>query len=139
MVGKFKALALAAGLAGTLLPAAAQAGWRGGFFFGLPPVVVAPAPYAYPYPYYPPAYYPPAYAPPPYGYYPPPAYPPAAYTPAPSLTPDQQKAEADRQASLPYGQTCYAGVYTCAAPPNTHVGTGCACPGIGAPSYGSVN
>jgi hypothetical protein len=135
MLGKFKALAVVAGLAGAcVLPAAAQAGWHGGFFIGLPPVVVAPAPYAYPYPAYPPAYYPPAYAPPPYGY-----YPPAAYTPAPALTPEQQKAEADREASVPYGRTCYAGFYTCAAPPNTHVGTGCACPGIGAPSYGTVN
>ena len=59
--------------------------------------------------------------------------------PRPALTPEQQKAEADRQASLPYGRTCYAGFYTCAAPPYTHVGTGCSCPGIGAPSYGTVN
>jgi len=125
MFGTVRALAVTAGLFGAcVVPAAAHAGWRGGFFIGLPPVVVAPVPYAYPYAYYPPAY----------GY-----YPPAASTPAPALTPEQQKAEADREASLPYGRTCYAGFYTCAAPPNTHVGTGCACPGIGAPSYGTVN
>jgi hypothetical protein len=123
-VRMFKALAVGAIIAGaTVLPQAAHA-W--GVVVGVPPVVVAPAPYPYAY-YPPPAYYPP---------YP---YPPAAYTPAPALTPEQQKAEADRQASLPYGRTCYAGFYTCAAPPYTHVGTGCSCPGIGAPSYGTVN
>jgi len=134
MVHSLKALAVAASLAGAcMLPEAAHAGVRFGLFFGIPPVVVAPAPYAYPYPYYP---YPPAYYPPPaYGYAPPPA----AYTPAPALTPEQQQAEAQREANVPYGRTCYAGFYSCAAPPNTHVGTGCSCPGIGAPSYGTVN
>ncbi len=38
----------------------------------------------------------------------------------------------------PFGATCYAGVYACRLPALQPVGSGCACPGIGAPSYGSV-
>jgi hypothetical protein len=103
----------------------AEAWWHGGVFIGLPPVVVGPAPYPY---YYPPYYYPPAYYPPyPYAYPPPP--PPAA-APAPSQAPGNGK--------VAYGATCYAGVYHCAAPSYTPIGETCSCPGIGAPSYGSV-
>jgi hypothetical protein len=52
---------LAAGLAlaAVAAPSAAHAWWRGGIYFGFPPVVVAPYPYYYPAPYYPPVYYPP--------------------------------------------------------------------------------
>ena len=35
------------------------------------------------------------------------------------------------------GTTCYAGFYICQVPPAA-VGTECACPGLGAPSYGAI-
>ncbi len=92
-----------------LLPAAAQARVFVGIGLGFPPV----------------------YAPPPVYYAPPPVYygpPPVAYAPPPPYTP----------APPGYSGTCYAGVYTCAAPPNLPPGSQCACPGIGAPSYGTV-
>ncbi len=110
-----------------LVPAAAKA-W---VVVGLPPVVIGPpvVPYA---PYYPPPYYGPGYYPPPYAYPPPPA--PAAGQSAPPATAQPQMS----QANTPYGSMCYAGVYTCAAPYAAHVGTTCACSGIGAPSYGTV-
>jgi hypothetical protein len=113
--------------AATLVPLSAQAWWRGGFFIGAP-IVVAPPAY-----YYPPYYAAPYYAPP--GYVPPAYYPPAApaYTPIPQDS--QNKAS---QANAPYGSTCYAGFYVCPAPSSTHVGSGCSCPGLGAPSYGTV-
>ena len=72
---KGRAFAVTALLAGSafaataLAPSPARAWWRGGFFIGLPPVVVAPGPVAYPPYYYPPAYYPAYY--PPAAYYPP--------------------------------------------------------------------
>ncbi len=124
-------IALCAALAGAaLIPATAQAWWGGGVVIGLPPVVVGPAyppPYYYPPPYpYAPGYYPPAY----------PYYPPAGAA-APQAAP-QSKAPQMSQANTPYGSTCYAGIYTCRAVPQSHVGFGCSCPGIGAPSYGSV-
>jgi hypothetical protein len=98
--------------------------------FGLPPVVIGPpvVPYA-PYPGY---YYGPAYYPPPYAYPPPPAA-----SSAPSSGTQQAQPQMS-QSNTPYGTTCYAGVYTCAAPYAAHVGTVCACSGIGAPSYGTV-
>jgi hypothetical protein len=126
-----RAVACAALAAAALMPATANAWWHGGVFIGVPPIVVGPPVYPYPYPYaYPPGYYyPPApYAP---GYYPP------AGTAAPKSAP-QSKAPQMSQANTPYGATCYAGFYTCAAAPQSHVGSGCTCPGIGAPSYGSV-
>jgi hypothetical protein len=96
--------------AAVLLPAAAQA--RVFIGLGLPLPLYAP----------PPVYYapPPVYYPPPVAYSPPPAY-----------------------GSVPgyggdYGGICYAGAYTCAAPPNAPAGSPCSCPGIGAPSYGTV-
>ena len=44
---------------------------------------------------------------------------------------------------LPVGQVassanCYAGVYQCVLPSVGQVGTPCACPGLGAPSYGII-
>ena len=110
------ALATAAGVTLHATPA------RAGVFIAFPPVVFgAPvAPYPPPY-YYPPAYYPRPY----YGY---PAYAPPPVAPAPQMS----------RADTPYGGTCFAGFYTCAAPAQTPVGTGCSCPGLGAPSYGSV-
>ncbi len=36
------------------------------------------------------------------------------------------------------GYKCYAGAYICNLPQPGPVGTGCSCPGIGAPSYGTV-
>jgi hypothetical protein len=38
-----------------------------------------------------------------------------------------------------YGYTCYAGVYTCQLGAQYPVGTSCSCPGLGAPSYGTVH
>lgn len=40
--------------------------------------------------------------------------------------------------AIPYGATCYAGFYTCALPNSLPIGSGCSCPGLGAPSYGTV-
>ena len=37
------------------------------------------------------------------------------------------------------GTTCYAGVYVCAMPSPGAVGSSCACPGLGAPSFGTVH
>ena len=38
-----------------------------------------------------------------------------------------------------YGYTCYAGVYVCRLPEQIPAGTQCSCPGIGAPSFGTVH
>ncbi len=38
-----------------------------------------------------------------------------------------------------YGYTCYAGVYTCTLSAQGPVGSPCSCPGIGAPSYGTIH
>ncbi len=143
---RLRALATAAVLGGAVLAAApAQAGWHGGFFIGLPPVVVAPGPVGYPY-YYPPAYYPPPYYGP--GYYPPPAY---AYPPDGGPAPQASAPQAQRPAQtganeqtansnapVAYGSMCYAGVYQCPAATYSPIGQTCSCPGIGAPSYGTV-
>ena len=48
--------------------------------------------------------------------------------------PAQQSADA----APGYGYTCYAGVYVCRLPQQIPVGTQCSCPGLGAPSYGTV-
>jgi hypothetical protein len=116
MISRFSGFArvLTAGLTiGALaLPSAAQAYWRGGVWIGVGPVV----------PYYPPA---PVYVPPPVVYAPPPVYyPPPA---PPAATP------------VGYGYMCYAGNYTCALPAQGPVGSVCSCPGIGAPSYGTIH
>ena len=125
---RLAALAVVAGAA--LTPAPAKAWFRGGVFFGFPPVVIGPPVVAYPPAYY---YPPPYYAP---GYYGPPAYappPPVSYAPPPAAPAPQMS-----QADAPLGTTCYAGVYVCRAPAQAHVDSGCSCPGIGAPSYGVV-
>jgi hypothetical protein len=121
-------IAASAALAFAVLAARPAKAW---VVFGLPPVVIGPP--VVPYAPYPPAYYyGPGYYPPPYGY-----APPTAAGPAPPVT--QQPAQPQMsQANTPYGTMCYAGVYTCAAPYAAHVGTTCACAGIGAPSYGTV-
>lgn len=133
-------LAVIAALAGAaLIPTTADAWWRGGVVIGLPPVVVGPPVVGYPYPYYAPPYY---YGPG-YGYY----YGPYGYPAPPPGTPQAQNGQASAQQSTPqasadnrpYGATCYAGVYTCSALPQSRVGSGCACPGLGAPSYGTVH
>lgn len=36
------------------------------------------------------------------------------------------------------GTQCYAGVYTCVLPQPGALGTGCSCPGLGAPSFGTI-
>ncbi len=119
-------LAAPALLVATLTPSPARAWWRGGFFIGVPPVVVAPGPVGYPY-YYPPAYYPP------YPAY----YPPAAYYPPPAA-PAPAQPQAQGSGKIAYGASCFAGVYQCAAPAYSPIGQGCTCPGLGAPSYGTV-
>ncbi len=37
-----------------------------------------------------------------------------------------------------YGTACYAGFYMCRLPQQAPTGSQCSCPGIGAPSYGTV-
>ena len=37
-----------------------------------------------------------------------------------------------------YGYTCYAGAYMCRLPEQVPQGWQCTCPGLGAPSYGTV-
>ena len=124
-IARWRALSLSVLAVGAaVLATPANAWWRGGVWIGVPPVVVAP-----------PAYYPPAY----YPYYPYPPYyaPPAAYYP-PAQTPVPQ-AQGTANGAVAYGAMCYAGVYNCAAAPKSPIGSGCTCPGIGAPSYGRVN
>lgn len=36
------------------------------------------------------------------------------------------------------GYQCYAGAYTCSLPQYGPIGSGCSCPGLGAPSYGTI-
>lgn len=115
------ALLAGGGLAGaTLLPAPAQAYWRGGVWIGVTPAV----------PYYPP----PVYAPPPVYVAPPPVY-----TPPPVYAPPPVYSAPPAYAGPAYGSTCYAGFYTCRLPQQQRVGSGCSCPGLGAPSYGTVH
>jgi len=107
-----------------LLPAAAQARVFIGLGVPFPPI------YAPPPVYYPPP--PPVYDGPPPVYGPGPAYPPgpSGYYGGPG---------GGYGGSGGYsGGTCFAGAYTCAAPPNAPPGSQCSCPGIGAPSYGTV-
>ena len=37
-----------------------------------------------------------------------------------------------------YGYSCSAGVYVCQLPEQVPLGAQCSCPGLGAPSYGTV-
>ncbi len=46
--------------------------------------------------------------------------------------------ESPRAEPVAYGYTCSAGVYTCTLPAQAPLGSPCACPGLGAPSYGNV-
>ena len=109
-------LAVLAIAAVALLPAAAQAYWRGGVFFGFPGFYVAPPP-AYYYP--PPAYYPPApvYATPPQDY----AAPPAAGNGPP-----------------PPAQACYAGPWVCPLSHPTASGDSCSCAGSNGRTWGQA-
>lgn len=133
-LGRARRAVLMAGVIGVAAvggAAPARAWWRAGVWVAGPPVVIAPPPvvvapppvYAYP----PPAYYAP----------PPPPPPPAPQAPAPQAeaAPPQQQSQ---PAPVVYGATCYAGVYVCPAPGYTPVGSTCSCPGLGAPSYGTV-
>jgi hypothetical protein len=52
--------------------------------------------------------------------------PPAAYS-SPAYPP-----------AVAYGATCYAGAYTCRMPASGPIGTSCSCPGLGAPSFGTI-
>jgi len=129
---KIRALSLAAvaALLCTFMHStSAQAWWRGGVFIGVPPVVIGPPVVAYGAPYY----YAPGYYP--YYYYPPP--PPNGAAPQASAS-GQTAAPQVSQNTPPYGSMCHAGVYSCAAAPQSSVGSTCACSGIGAPSYGTV-
>jgi hypothetical protein len=85
-----------------------------------------PAPYYAPHTYAPPAYYPPA--------------PPPARDLNRAYDPDRDGplGYPTGRAPVPYGSTCYAGAYVCQSPTPGPVGSGCACSGIGAPSYGSI-
>ena len=90
-------------------------------------------------------YPPPYYAPPPV-YHPPPVY--YAPAPPPPAYRDLNRAyDPDRDGPLGYptqrgpvlhGSMCYAGNYTCQLSVAGPVGSGCSCPGLGAPSYGSI-
>ena len=83
----------------------------------------------YPPPPYRPGY---VYAPPPPVVY----APPPDYAPPPSY-PSPQANYAPPQGSVPYGGMCFAGAYSCAAA--GPVGSTCSCPGIGAPSFGTIH
>ncbi len=48
-------------------------------------------------------------------------------------------AQQSANAAPGYGYTCYAGVYVCRLPQQIPVATECSCPGIGAPSFGTVH
>ena len=99
-----------------LLPAGAQAGWRGGLYFGLPPVVIAPPPPVY---YYPP---PPVFVGPPPVYEAPPAAFPQSYGGPP-----------------PPGTACYAGQWVCPLDRPTASGDSCACPTASGRLWGRAN
>jgi len=119
----------------------------------MPSMAVTPTAQARPVQHYYPApgYYAPA--PPPPGYY---APPPANYPPPQQYAPPQQSErdlnrayDPDRDgplgyptqrggAPVAYGYMCYAGVYVCQLPAAGPVGSGCSCPGWGAPSYGTI-
>ncbi len=129
-------LLAAAALGVAALPAPAAAYWRGGVWIGIggPPVYYAPPPPVYYGP--PPAYY----APPPPGYDP--GYQPAQASPPPGYQASQGYPPAGNPGQSyqgPYGTTCYAGNYTCALPAAGPVGATCSCPGLGAPSFGSIH
>jgi hypothetical protein len=92
-----------------VLPTPAKAWWRGGIWFGVPPVV------------YPPPYY---YAPPPVYYGPPPGY----YAPPPVSYP---------ASSAP--QSCYAGPVVCPMERPSAAGNTCWCSASTGRVYGQVH
>ena len=47
-------------------------------------------------------------------------------------------AEPQAAAAPGYGYSCSAGVYVCQLPEQVALGSQCSCPGLGAPSYGTV-
>lgn len=98
-------------LPAALLPAAAQAHWRGGVYYGFPPVYVGPPPV-----YYPPV---PIYVAPPPVYVAPPAY----STPSESGPP-------------PAGQVCYAGQWVCPLDHPVARGDSCSCAATDGRSWG---
>jgi len=51
-----------------------------------------------------------------------------------SLTP----ADAALPPGTPGGVVCHAGAYTCRLPAPGPLGAPCSCPGLGAPSYGTI-
>lgn len=51
--------------------------------------------------------------------------------------PPPQPVQPIAQGAVPYGSYCSAGFYTC--PAQGPIGSPCACPGLGAPSYGSIH
>jgi hypothetical protein len=114
---QLRRLAVAAAFSAAALPLAvpstAHAWWRGGFFIGVPPVVIGP-PVVYPPPVYaaPPVYAsPPVYAAPP-AYAPPPAY--------------AEQPPGDGYVSR--GQACYAARYVCPLDRPVRPGGSCSCP-----------
>ncbi len=117
----FATASLATLAAALAAPPHAHAWWRGGVFFGFPPI--APFYYAPPPVFYPPP--PVIYAPPPAAYAPPPAYatppayaaPPGYAVPPPSTTPQDAA-----------GPVCRAGLYVCPLDAPAAVGSPCSCP-----------
>ena len=105
-----------------LLPAAAQAYWRGGVWFGLPGIYVAPPVYVAPPPVY---VAPPVYAAPPYVQAP---YAQGPYAPGPSYSAPQGPAQA-----------CYAGPWVCPLEQPTASGAACACAANGGRVWGQAN
>lgn len=105
-----------AGLA--LLPAAAQAYWRGGYFFGFPGVYVEPSPFSYP-----PAYYPQ----------------PVAVAPAPVVAVPPPFTPRIYGEPPPAAQACYAQPSVCPLDRPTAVGESCSCPGDGGRVRGRAN
>ncbi len=63
------------------------------------------------------------------------AYPVPVAAPYPAY--QQAPIAPQEQVSGYIGTTCFAGNYTCQVPPGP-VGTQCSCPGLGAPSFGSI-
>lgn len=105
-------LLLAGLVAGALLPAAAQAHWRGRVFFGVGP-----------------GWGPPAY------YYPPPVYmvPPPVYAPPPA---EYAAPPAEAEGPPPMAQACYAGPWVCPLQRAIPAGNSCACEGTNGPVWG---
>ncbi len=110
----------------SLFPAGAQAWWRGGVYFGFPPVVVAPP---VPYHYAPPPVY---YTPPPV-YAAPPAYSPPAYGGGPSYGGQAYSGQ------VPAGQACYAGPWVCPMERPSASGSSCYCIANGDRVWGRSN